>query len=200
MATRKPKAAATATAEKPEPTKKKDEPKILAPDDAHRLLGLPGPYEPPPPPIPTKGYVTWWDPGMSVNTLAKKHRDLFFIPKLFEGERCARDTDSWKWRQWRCEPIPPGLTFEEQRKQLKTGDEPATVREIVLYLAMHALTTGERLDLGRLRTKDVAASGQRMTVWLSPMGFDIASVSDGWTSPGIGLSVMCTPVVPRKKR
>ena len=53
--------------------------------------------------------------------------------------------------------------------------------------------TGERLDLGRLRCKDLSESGRRMTVWFSPMGFDLASVSDDWKSPGIGLSVMSTP-------
>lgn len=62
-----------------------------------------------------------------------------------------------------------------------------------MYLALVLLTTGERLDLGRLRCKDLAASGQRMTVWFSPRGFDLASVSDAWKSPGIGLSVMNTP-------
>jgi hypothetical protein len=165
---------------------KVEEPKsvLTVPKAVHEVLGIVEPYDPPPEPIPTKGYVTGWDPGMSVNTLAKKHRDLFYIPKLFEGERCAKDTDLWKCRQWRIEPIAAGEPFEEHRKQLKTGDEPATVREIVLYIALHFLTTGERLDLGRLRTKDVAASGQRMTVWFSPMGFDIASVFDAWKSSG----------------
>lgn len=61
------------------------------------------------------------------------------------------------------------------------------------YLILHFLLTGERLDLGRLRCKDVLPSGQRMTVWFSPMGFDFASVSDEWKSAGIGLSVMSTP-------
>ena len=61
------------------------------------------------------------------------------------------------------------------------------------YLALHYLMTGERLDLGRLRCKDLSESGRRMTVWFSPMGFDLASVSDDWKSPGIGLSVMSTP-------
>jgi hypothetical protein len=33
----------------------------LDPNMIHELLGIPGPYEPPLPPITTKGYVTWWD-------------------------------------------------------------------------------------------------------------------------------------------
>jgi len=181
---------------------KKDEPNadlLQNPEAIHQLLGIPGPYDPPPPPIPTKRFVTWWDPGMSVNTLVKKHSQLFYIPRLFEGERCAKDTDAWKWREWKVEPVEPGLPFEEQRKKLKAGEEPAAVREIVLYLALVFLTRGERLDLGRLRSKDLAASGRRMTVWLSPMGFDLASVADDWKSPGIGLSVMMTPTMRLKK-
>lgn len=164
----------------------------------HTLLGIPGPYDPPPPPVVTKGYVVWWDPGCSIQTLARKKPELFHLPKVLEGQRYAKDTDSWKWRLWRVEPIEPDLTFEEQKKKLKTGEEPAAARELASYLLFYNLVTGERLDLGRLRCKDVLESGQRMTVWFSPMGFDFASVSDDWTSPGIGLSAMCTPVVRRK--
>lgn len=63
----------------------KDEPKplLMDPEAIHRLLGMMGPYkpyEPPEPPIPTKGYATFWDCGMSINTLAKKNPELFRIP------------------------------------------------------------------------------------------------------------------------
>jgi hypothetical protein len=68
------------------------------PEALHRLFGISDPYDPPPP-IPTKGFVTWWDCGMSVNTLVKKKWELFDIPRLFEGERCATDTDSWRRRE-----------------------------------------------------------------------------------------------------
>jgi hypothetical protein len=34
----------------------------LDPKKVHELLGIHGPYEPPPPPVPTKGYVVFWDP------------------------------------------------------------------------------------------------------------------------------------------
>lgn len=172
-------------------------PEPLSPQKVHELFGLRGPYEPPEQPIATEGYITWWDPGRSIQTLVKKKRDLFHLPDLLT-DRFAKDSDSWKWRQWRLEPIEPNLTFEEQKRKLKTGDEPAAVRELVMYLALAFLTTGERLDLGRLRCKDVLPSGQRMTVWFSPMGFDLASVSDEWKSPGIGLGVMSTPAIRRK--
>jgi hypothetical protein len=173
---------------------------LLDPEALHKLVGAYDPYEPPPPPIPTKGYVTWWDAGSSVNTLAMRYPKIFWIPRLFAGERCCKDTDSWRWRQWKVEPIAPNLPFEQQQKQLKNGDEPATVRELVMYFALVFLTTSEKLDLGRLRCKDVAESGQRMTVWFSPCGIDIASVSDAWKSPGIGLAVVNTPKGSPKRR
>ncbi len=53
----------------------------LSPQRVHELFGLPGPYEPPPPPIATKGYVTFWDCGISIQTLIKKKRDLFHLPR-----------------------------------------------------------------------------------------------------------------------
>jgi hypothetical protein len=50
---------AKSRAKKAEERNKKPEP--LTPQKVHELFGLPGPYEPPSPPIPTKGYVTFWD-------------------------------------------------------------------------------------------------------------------------------------------
>ena len=168
---------------------KKNEP--LSPQKVHELLGLPGPYEPPPPPIPTKGYVTFWDPGSSIQALVKKHPTLFYIPRLFEGERFAKDSDSWRWKQM-------NLTITGLNEPFDPKSTPPTARELVMYLTLHFLTTGERLDLGRLRTKDLAAGGRRMTVWLSPMGFDLASVSDEWKSPGIATCSLLTPQVKKK--
>ena len=53
--------------------------------------------------------------------------------------------------------------------------------------------------MDRWRCKDVLASGRRAIVGpFHPLGLDIANVSDEWKSPGICLSVMCTPVVRKK--
>jgi hypothetical protein len=170
----------------------------LDPKKVHELFGLPGPYEPPPPPIPTKGYVTWWDPGISIRELVRKHRALFYLKD--HDEAYAKQTDSWKWRQLRLDPIEPNLTFAEQAKKLKTGDEPAHTRELVTFLLLHFLTTGERLEMDRWRCKDVFTSGRRAIVGpFSHLGLDIGNVSDEWKSPVIWLSVMSTPVIRKKK-
>lgn len=97
------------------------------------------------------------------------------------------------------EPIEAGLPFANQEKKLKTSEQPGATRELVMYLVLVFLTTGKKLDFARPRTKDKAENGQRMTVWFSPSGFDLTSVSDAWKSPGIGLSAICTPAVSRKK-
>jgi hypothetical protein len=174
-------------------------PKLLDPKAIHELLGIYGSYEPPPPPIPTKGYTVFWDPGCSIQTLAKKKRELFYMPDLLT-ERFAKDTDQWKWRMIRLTPIEPNLTFADQEKKLKTGDKPATARELVTFLVLHFLTTGEKLEMCRWRCADKVDSGRRVIVGpFGDFGLEIANVSDLWKSPGTCLSVMCTPTAPRKK-
>lgn len=170
----------------------------LSPQKVHELFGIGGPYEPPPPPIPTKGYVTFWDPGQSIQTMAKKHRALFHLPDALT-ERFAKETDSWKWRMIRQQPIEPGLTFADQEKKLASGDKPAMARELVTFLLLHFLTTGERLEMCRWRCSDVMESGRRVIVGpFSEFGLDIANVSDAWKSPGIALSGICTPLAKKK--
>jgi hypothetical protein len=191
---------AKSRAKKPEPKAeeqtKKNEP--LDPKKVHELLGLHGPYEPPPPPIPTKGYVTWWDPGCSIQTLVAKKRELFHLPNTIDG-KFAKESDSWKWRLIRLEPIEPELTFAEQEEKLAIGDTPATARELVTFLVLHCLTTGQRFEMCRWRCRDVTESGRRVIVGpFGDFGLEIANVSDLWQSPGICLSVMSTPVVRKK--
>jgi hypothetical protein len=74
-----------------------------------------------------------------------------------------------------------------------------SARELVTWLLLHVLATGERLDLGRIRCRDVLPSKRRVIVWYTPHGFDIGSVADDWTSPGIGLASVFVPPVKRKK-
>lgn len=169
----------------------------LEPEIVHQLFGLVGPYDPPPPPVPQVGYLTYWDPGVSIQRLREKHRHLFYPNDFLASAKFAKETDSWRWRQLRLDPIEPDLTFPEQEKQLANGDKPAAARELVTFLVLHFLTTGERLDLDRWRCQDIVPSGKRVIVGpFSPMGLDIGSVPDYRTSPGIALSVMFTP--PRK--
>jgi hypothetical protein len=117
---------------------------------------------------------------------------------LRAAEKFTRETDSWRWRQLRLAPIAAGLTFEEQAKQLANGDKPAAARELVTFLVLHFLVTGERFELDRWRCSDVLPSGRRVIVGpFSPLGLDLGTVSDAWTSPGVALSVVFTP--PRTK-
>ncbi len=189
---RTPKAAKQPT--QPEPATEPEQPKTLEPVDPHKvhaLFGIHGPYEPPPPPVGLKGFVTFWDPGVSIQSLVKKHRSLFYLKDF--PERFARDTDSWRWKQIRLLAVEPGQTFAEQRKKLLLGEPPAA-RELVTFLVLHFLVTGERIEIDRLRCKDVTESGRRVIVGpFHALGLDIGCVSDAWTSPGIGLAELCVP-------
>jgi hypothetical protein len=185
----------------PAPTGNPEPPKIpepLSPEKVHELFGLVGPYNPPPPPVPQVGYATFWDPGVSIHRLHQSHRHLFYPTDFRAAEKFTRETDSWRWRQLRLVPIASGLTFEEQAKQLANGDKPAAARELITFLVLHFLMTGERFELDRWRCSDVLPSGRRVIVGpFSPLGLDLGTVSDAWTSPGVALAVMFTP--PRAK-
>lgn len=186
------------------PTKKKDEAEVatappkttepLDPKKAHELFGLPGPYEPPPAPIGTKGYVTFWDSGCSIQTLAKKQPKLFCHPEWLDGERFAKDSDAWKWRELDLTPIGLNEPYTPTN-----GKEPPAARELVSYLILHFLVTGEKLDIPRLRCKDVLESGRRVIVGpFGDFGLEIANVSDRWASPGIATCSLFTPLVKKK--
>ncbi len=110
-----------------------DEPKAvepLAPQKVQELFGLPGPYDQPPPPARVTGFVTFWDPGVSIRTLVAKYRALFAL-KEFSG-RFAADTDAWWWKQIKLRAVEPGQAFAEQRKRLLLGAPPAA-REVVTF-------------------------------------------------------------------
>jgi hypothetical protein len=175
----------------PEPTFE-----IIDPQKVHQLFGLSDPYDPPAPPVGVRGFVTFWDPGCSIQTLVKKFRHLFYL-KSFDG-RFAKDTDSWRWKHISLTPIAPDQTFAEQRKKLLLGEPPAA-RELVTYLILHSLVTGVRLDINRLRCRDMTEHGRRLIVGpFSDLGLDIGSVSDERTSPNIALCEILTPAVKRK--
>src|SRR5215207_2165892 len=83
------------------------QPKSELPDPraVHELLGLPGPYDPPPPPLKLTNFVTFWDPGCSIQTLVKKQPALFYLRDF--PERFAMDTDSWRWKQLKLLAVEP---------------------------------------------------------------------------------------------
>jgi hypothetical protein len=49
----------------------------LGPERVHELFGAHGPHDVPPRPLALKGFVTFWDPGVSIRGVLRKHRDLF---------------------------------------------------------------------------------------------------------------------------
>ncbi len=177
-------------------TKKKAEPVVdllMNPEALHKLVGAYGPYDPPEAPIPTKGYVTFWDAGSSIATLVKKHPQCFYMPRLYEGERCCKDTDSWRWKQ--IDFTAQGIGEPHDPKST-----PPTARELVMYLVLLFLTKGEKPETLRLRCRDVTESGRRIVVTQFVSGIEIANVSDLWKSPGIATCSLLTPMMPTKRK
>jgi len=186
----------------PHEAKKPEEPKKhtpLSPKEVHELFGIGGPYEPPPTPMSLVGYFTFWDCGMSIERIRERHRTLFYPTDFLDRAKFAKETDSWKWRQIRLAPIEPGKPFAEQEKKLTNADKPAAARELVTFLVLHFLMTGERFEMDRWRCSDLLPSKKRVIVGpFSPLGLDIGTVSDEWESPSIGLSAIFTPP-PRRR-
>ncbi len=167
----------------------------LDPKAVHALFGLPGPYDDKDVPIPTKDFVTFWDCGMSLHEMRRRKQELFSHCDWLDGQRFAKDSDSWKWRQIDLTPFDLGKPFDP-----KATDLPLA-RELVSYLILHALATGVRLEIPRLRCKDVMPSGLRVCVgpWRD-RGLEIANVSDRWSSPDMGCCSLYTPLVNPKRK
>ena len=181
---------AVATATAPPPP---EEP--LTPQRVCDLLGLPAPIDPPRPPSPWPGYVTFWDPGRSIADLKRKHPAVFH-PWLgwYDGLPFAKATDVFRWRQLRLDPIQLGAAYAEQAARLPKGDEIPQARDVVTYMVIRFLATGDRWPGHRLRSRDVLAGDKRVIVgpfWDS--GFEVAHCGEDYRSPGIGLAAANVP-------
>ncbi len=167
---------------------------VLAPQDVHAMFGVPGPYELAKPPIPTKGYVTFWDVGMSIHEMRRRNPKLFSNPSALEGQAFAKLSDSWKFRQ--IDLTPSGLN---EPMDPKAHDLPLA-RELVCYLVLHFLSKGEKIEIPRLRCRDVMPSGRRVCVgpW-HDCGLEICNVSDDWSGSRMGYCSLYTPVMPKRK-
>jgi hypothetical protein len=185
---------------KAKPAKPKKEPKLtkeeegIDPKKVHELLGIPGPYEAAKEPPGWPDWINWWDCGMSINTLHLRRHELFYPAYWYSAHAFAKASDAWKWRQIRF--LPPGTSLEKQLSMLRKGDEVATAREVVAFVATHFLLTSERKEV-RVRTKDKLPDLRRIVVSFTKFGFDLGSCSDEYDSPTLGLAVSFTPPVKK---
>jgi hypothetical protein len=167
---------------------------VLTPQRVCELLGLPAPIDPPRPPAPWPGYATFWDPGRSILEVRRKHPPAFYRMDWYEGLAFAKATDVYRWRQIRIEPLKLGEVFAEQAKAAPNGDEIPSDRDVVTFLLIRFLATGERWPACRLRCRDLLPSGQRVVVGpFGDGGVEIASCGDSYRSPGVGLASANVP-------
>ena len=158
------------------------------------VLELDAPQEFPPPPSLRSGFATICDPGLSIVDLRASHPSLFSaMNDWYRNAPFAKQRDIWKWRQIRVAPMEPGKLFEEQSDNLVDGETPAPARAIVTLLIVHHLVTNAYLDIGRLRCSDKLLTGQRVLVGpFGANGLELASCSDRYSSPSVGLSAAFT--------
>ncbi|MBX9628253.1 MAG: hypothetical protein K2X82_30925 [Gemmataceae bacterium] len=165
----------------------------LDPAKVHALLQLLPPYNTPPPPAPRPGCVTFWDPGLSVNSFRLKVPALFCHADWAVKLHFAQLPIGEGWRQLRL--IPAGKEYDRQIEALARDEEAAQARVVVTYLALAFLSTGTRPDLPRVRCRDVLPAGRRVVVGCFPgFGIELANVGDAWTTPG--LAVVAVPPAP----
>lgn len=92
------------------------------------------------------------------------------------------------------EPIKLGEVFAEQAKAAPKGDEIPLDRDVVTFLVIRFLATGERWPACRLRRRDILPSGKRVVVGpFGDNGVEIASRGDSYRSPGVGLASANVP-------
>ena len=144
------------------------------------LLGLPAPIDPPRPLACWPGYATFRDAGRRILDLNRRHPALFCKPAWYEGLAFAKASDVYRWRQLQLEPIKLGEAFDVQSKAVPTGDEIPLARDVVTFLVIRFLSTGDRWPDCRLRCQDVLPSGRRVVVGpFSESGIEIANCGDG---------------------
>lgn len=169
---------------------------VLTPQRVCELLGRPVPLDPPPGPPPKPGYMTYWDPGLSLRDW-KRDRPNLFHPWLdwYDDLPLARRPGLAGWRQARPEPAALDEPFLEQEKALGDGEAIPTARDAVAFHLLRFLATGARLAC-RVRVADVLDSGRRVLVGpLRETGLELANCGDRWASPGTGLAAIAVPSV-----
>ena len=150
-----------------------------------------------PPPAVVEGFITFWDPGLSIVSLW----DLvgnFSTSEWYLDERFALVEDAPQYRQVR--PTVPGScgkTYDEQLALLSPDEEVPMARIVVTALIVHFLATGERLlpDV-YARCHDTASGGTRVCVG----HFDLNGfrVRDYWDDNSYAYRGLASSLPPRK--
>ena len=123
-----------------------------------------------PPPEPLEGFVTFFDPGLSILRIrdaVKGKGRVFWAQDWYDRELFAAAVDIPRYRQVRAGPVPNSFrkTFDEQTALLPEGEEVPSARAVVTALVIHFLATGERLLPNvYVRSADQTARGDRVCV------------------------------------
>lgn len=130
----------------------------------------------------TTTWLTFYDPGHSINELREMHPDLFFSKPgegWYKDEALANLKENPTTRKMSLGIVEGSLnkTFAEQKAMLPKGQAVPNCRQVVMMFVLHFLATGEKLFTEHwARTSDQTPHGDLVGVRCGPDGLRVA----GW--------------------
>ena len=195
---------ATKTKRKPQAKPEPEVPKVggpMAPEQVRELLRVGQVFKKAGPAPPDReGFITFFDPGSSINLLHDRHREFFYPVRWIDKHYFATRTDQPRWKQIKLAGSEPFQSFDQQTKGLGKKVEVVHARELVIYLLFHRLATGEHLDILRIRTDDVVGD-RRVLVgpFDAGIGMSFATVNDGYKSQNITVATVIREELPEEE-
>ena len=122
------------------------------------------------PPDALPGFVTFFDPGWSLQQLRASVADkghIFYPQTWYDNEPFAKLEEPPRYRQLRMDAVKGsfGRTFAEQRAVLSGDEEVPLARVVIMAMVIYFLATGERLfPTYYVRCRDLASDGNRVYV------------------------------------
>lgn len=134
--------------------------------EVSRLLGLPLPQGPAPGSV--EGFITFFDPGLSIldlRAVVASKGNTFCPQDWYDNEPFTHRDEAPRYRQVRLRPFPDSFrkTFAEQQLLVPDGEEVPSARVMVTALVVQFLATGQRLlESCSVHTADVCPDGGRV--------------------------------------
>ncbi len=194
---RKPREPNKADVPTPDPTQ--DTP-TFPPERVAELFGLPAVPAPPPTPRDRDGFVTFWDPGVSIATLrlqVASRRPAVFYPAAWADGPFARDRGRPGWRQVRTDLIPDSLArpVRELLTLAPFGEEVPSARLLTTVMLLVKLTT-EKWPFGGCRLLSTSRSPTDRLVQVGACddwGVQFSWAGDEYASPFLGVATTLLP-------
>lgn len=172
----------------------------FTPERVAELLGLPAALAPPPPPRDRDGFVTLWDPGVSIETLRLQvaaRRPAVFYPAPWADGPFARDRGRPGWRHVRTHLAPDSLgrPVRDLLALAPLNEEVPTARLVTTCLVLVRLATDTWL-YGDRRVLTASRSPTDRLVQIggsAEWGILFSWGGDEYASPALGVATALVP-------